>query len=101
MAITAAALALEIGVTQARAEQLLLVAKALCKQYAPFAPAPVKDESVIRCAGYLAGQPHAAIRSESIGDVRTAFAVTHISALRHSGAMSLLSPWKIRRGGAV
>ena len=54
-----------------------------------------------RTAGYLAEQPAAALYSEQIGDVQRRYAATHVSALRHSGSMALLSPWKQRRAGAV
>ncbi len=101
MAVSPADLALEIGVAQARAEALLMVTTALVDRFAPDAPQPIKDEALIRTAGYLAEQPRAAIRSESIGDVATAFTPSNTSALRHSGAMALLSPWKVRRAGAI
>ena len=76
-------------------------AAALVQRYAPDAPQPIRNEAVIRTAGYLAEQPAAAVRSESIGDISTSFAPSMQSALRHSGSMALLSPWKIRRGGAI
>ena len=101
MAISPADLAVELGVTQARAERLLMVVTALVERYAPDAPEKVKDEAAIRSAGYLVEQPSASVRSESTGDLRTSFAATHVSALRHSGGMSLLTPWKIRRGGVI
>ena len=74
---------------------------ALVERYAPSAPQPVKNEAVIRTAGCLAEQPAAAIRSEGIGDISTSYAPTHVGALRHSGGMSLLTAWKVRRAGAV
>ncbi len=101
MAVSPADLALEIGVAQARAEALLMVTTALVDRFAPDAPEPIKDEALIRCAGYLAEQPRAALRSDSVGDITTSFTPSSTSALRHSGAMALLSPWKIRRGGTV
>ena len=101
MAVSPADLALEIGVTQARAEQLLMAATALVDRFAPDAPEPIKDEATIRAAGYLVEQPRAAIRSDSVGDIATVFTPSSLSALRHSGAMSLLSPWKVRRAGAI
>ena len=74
---------------------------ALVERHAPGAPSAIKNEATIRCAGWLAQQPMAAVRSEGTGDIRTSFAPTHTSALRHSGAMALLSPWKVRRAGAI
>ncbi len=101
MAVSPADLAVELGVTQARAEALLLVTTALVDRFAPGAPEPIKDESVIRTSGYLVEQPRAAIRSDGVGDITTSYTPSSTSALRHSGAMALLSPWKIRRGGTV
>ena len=72
-------------------------ASALVEQYAPAAPQPIRDEAVIRCAAYLRDQPAAAIRAESVGPLTTDFAVSRQAALRHSGSMSLLSPWRVRR----
>ena len=99
--LTAAALAIALGTDEPVATRLLAVATEAVERYAPDAPSATQNEAVIRCAGWLAEQPTAAVRSESVGDVSTAFAPSHASALRHSGAMALLSLWKVRRGGAV
>ena len=99
--ITAAELAEAVGVDSTTAARLLAVASELVTRYAPDAPAAIQNEAVIRTAGWLAEQPAAAITGETEGDIRTAYAPTMQSALRHSGAMALLSPWKIRRAGAV
>ena len=77
------------------------VATELVERYAPDAPDAVADEAAIRCAGYLAQQPSDARRSTTVGGVSSSWAATHTSALRHSGAMALLSPFKIRRAGAI
>ena len=76
-------------------------AAALVERYAAGAPQAIKDEAVTRTAGYLAEQPAAAVRSESTGDISTSFAPSMQSALRHSGSMALLAPWKVRRAGAI
>ena len=99
--LTAAELASAIGTDATRAGHLLAVACELVERYAPGAPDPVKREAVIRCAGWLSGQPSAAIRSESTGDIATTYMPTHMGALRHSGAMGLLTAWKVRRAGAL
>ena len=99
--ITATALAEAIGVDSATATRLLAVATALVERYALEAPDAISNEAVIRTAGWLSEQPAAAIRSETEGDIITSYAPTHTSALRHSGAMALLSPWKARRAGAA
>ena len=103
MAVTidAAGLAEAIGVDLATAVRLLAVATALVNRYASAAPDAISNEATIRCAGWLAVQPSAAIRSETEGDVSTSYAPSMQSALRHSGAMSLLSTWKVRRAGAI
>lgn len=82
-------------------DRLGSTAAALVERYAPSAPQAVRNEAVIRCAGWLHEQPGASIRSEQVGDVRTEYAPTSPSALRHSGAMALLTAWKVRRARAI
>ena len=103
MAVTiiATELAEAVGVDATTATRLLAVATELVNRYAPDAPIAVANEAAIRCSGWLSEQPAAAITSESEGDIRTSYSPTMLSALRHSGAMGLLSPWKIRRAGAI
>ena len=84
-----------------RLNDLGMTAAALVERYAPGAPGEIKNEAVVRTAGWLAEQPHAAIRSEETGEISTSYNPASLSALRHSGAMALLSPWKIRRAGAI
>ena len=93
----------EIGadLTDDRANALGATASALVESYAPSAPQAVKNESTIRTAGYLTEHPSAAVRQDTVGDVTVGYAAGNVSALRHSGAMSLLSPWKKRRAGAI
>ena len=103
-ALTAAraCMAAAIGATDdATIDRLGSTVAALVEQYAATAPQSVKNEAVIRCAGWLFEQPAGSITNEAEGDIRTGFAPTMHSALRHSGAMALLSPWKVRRAGAV
>ena len=99
--LTAAELAEAVGVDATTATRLKAVAAALVERYAPDAPDAVANEAAIRTAGWLAEQPSAAIRSETEGDIQTSYSPTMLSALRHSGGMALLSPWKIRRAGAI
>ena len=97
-----ACLATAIGIADEPViERLGAAAAALVERHAPGAPQPIKTEAVIRCAGWLAQQPAASVRSESVGDIRTSYMPAGLSALRHSGAMALLATWKIRRGGAI
>ena len=99
--LTAAQLAEAVGVSLTTAGRLLAVAGGLVERYAPDAPHAISNEAAIRTAGWLAEQPAAAIRAETEADISTSYAPSMQSALRHSGAMALLSPWKIRRAGAI
>ena len=99
--ITAAELSAAIKQPQDTAERLLPVVTELVENYAEHAPESVQNESAIRAAGYLAQQPADARRSTTVGGVSSSWAATHVSTLRHSGGMALLSPWKIRRAGSI
>ena len=76
-------------------------APALVERYAPSAPQRIRDLAVIRVVQYVLARSGAAIsmRSEGLGDWKQSIEVlpSQISPLRHSGAMSLLTAWKIRR----
>ena len=85
----------------ATVQRLGSTAAALVERYASGAPQVVKDEAVVRCSSWLREQPSAAVRSESVGDISTSYAATHMSALRHSGAQALLTGRKVRRAGAI
>ena len=99
--LTAADLADAIGADTATAARLLEVATALVDRFTTGAPASIRREAVIRCAGWLHEAPASGARMESEGEIRTAFSPAMTGALRSSGAMGLLSPWKIRRAGAI
>ena len=103
MAVTlkSSALADVLGVDSSTADRLLDVAILLVESYAPLAPDAVSNEAAIRTAGWLHETPHGNIRSESEGDITTSYAIASMSALRHSGAMALLSVWKVRRAGTI
>ena len=97
---TALAAALPDGADVAR---LGPVAAALVEEYSPGAPQPIRDEAVIRCSGWLyESTPGLADSKLSAGPVEVSrtFAPGY-SALRHSGAMALLSRWKVRRAGRI
>ena len=87
--------------TDDRVKALGGAAAALVEAYAPDAPQAVKNEAVIRCAGWLTGQPSSNIRGEAAGELSIEYAPSMQSALRHSGAMALLTTWKVRRAGAI
>ena len=101
MAVTADDIAQATGLDATRAASVLAAVTALVEKYAPDGPEAVKDEATIRCAGWLAQSPAAAVRSETEGDVSTAFAPSMTGAMQASGAKGLLSPWRVRRAGAA
>ena len=96
---------------------MLEVASALVIAYAPNAPDKVQNEAVIRTVGWLLETPRGSIRSRTerrdvegaiedpgrrtSNETRVQYATSEKGALRHSGAMSLLSPWKQRRAGVI
>ena len=65
----------------------LAVADELVKKYAPEAPEHVRNQATIQCASYLYSGWNG---SKPPPD-----------ALRHSGAVSLLSRWRVHRAGVV
>lgn len=92
---------LDGGITDDRVDALGAAAAALVERYAAGAPQSIKNEAVIRCAGYLADMPAASLTMSTVGPMTLQLAPARQSALRHSGAMALLSPWKVRRAGAI
>ena len=76
-------------------------ASALVEREAPGAPQAVRDEALIRCAGWLREAPAAGVRMESAGEISTSFTPSATGALRASGALALIARWKIRRAGAI
>lgn len=74
---------------------------ALVERYAPGAPQVIRNEAVVRCSGWLAQQPAAAVRGERLGELGIDYMPSMVGALRHSGAMGLLTAWRIRRAGSI
>ena len=70
-------------------------------QYAPDAPAVVLKEAAARTAAYLWNMNRGPLVRERVGDQEAEVNVTRHAAFRHSGAMSLVSPWKVRRAGSI
>ena len=100
--LTISELAAALAVNDALATRLLQVASLLVDHYAPAAPAVIQNEAVIRTAGWLLETPAGAVRSEATGDIRTSYdGARSLGALRNSGAMGLLSAFKVRRAGAI
>ena len=102
MVLTPGDLSLEIGANEHRATRLLSVAAAAVEAYAPAAPEVLKDEAVIRFAGYLANSDFGGFRSESFEAIGThEYTTNHAAAFRNCGAAMLLTRFKVRRAGVV
>ena len=81
--------------------QLGAVASVRVQQYAPQAPQAIRDEAVIRFAGYLASRPKP-IRALDMGNTRVEFATAGLSRpFVYSGARALLDPFRRRRALAA
>ena len=87
--------------SEERAGELGAVAAAMVEQYAPGAPQALRDEAVIRFAGYLAQSDFGTIAKEGIGPRDVEYVTNHASAFRNSGAAMLLTRWRVRRAGAI
>ncbi len=105
MAALAAAARPEIDLFQSdddrELDRVIEVAAHLVCRWCPEAPDVVLKEAVLRCAGWLKDAPRENLISEGVGEMRAEFAAGQIAALRHSGAMAVLSPWKVRRAGVI
>ena len=99
--LTSSALAQALAINSTLADRLLAVGSALVTRYAPDAPDALSNEATIRVAGWLAEAPSSGARIEAIGDISTTWSPNMTGALRASGAMGLLSPFKVRRAGAI
>ena len=101
--ITAGELATAIGADVATATRLLSVVEPLVERYAPDAPEPIKNESIIRSAGWLHQVAPTNVRRKEIGEVRIERVPSMAAAnpLRASGALALLTHYKRRRAGAI
>ena len=85
-----------------RAGEIGELAAALVERYSPGAPADVKDEAVIRFAGYLSqSASFGAIRKGGVGPLSVEYITNHASMFRNSGAAAILTHWKIRRAGVI
>ena len=81
--------------------QLGMVASARVEQFAPRAPQAIRDEAVIRFAGYLASRP-SPIRTLEAGSLRMEFATSGLTRpFVYSSARALLAPFVRRRALAV
>ena len=101
--LTAAVIATELGADATQATRLLAAASELVTNYAAAVPDAVLNEAVLMISGWLWGSASSrgGIKSESAGPLKISYAVHEKNALRHSGAMALLSPYKVRRAAAI
>ena len=88
-----------------QAQRLGPVAADLVEKYSPHAPQAIRNEAVILVVAWLGSQtsgvnPGMEIRIGNVTMNRRRYR-GEISALRHSGAMGLLSAWKVRRAGKL
>ena len=110
--VTAAVTGIIIGTTMpigggGRVAEVAQTALVLCHTYAPGTPDEILRESAIRVTAWLIGtRPNA--RSEKKSDPSGAALditfqnqSTTPNALRNSGALSLLAPYKVRRAGVI
>ena len=91
----------ETALSDTALKRLGSVSAELVERYASEAPPNCKTEAVIRTIGWLAARPADSRMSQSAVGVDTQWAPGMTGALRHSGAMSILSPFKIRRAGKI
>ena len=76
-------------------------ASALVEAYASGAPEALRREAMIRVSGWLLDTPADNLRSEQAGDVRADYAPSMRGAMLHSGAKSLLYPWRTKTAGVA
>ena len=101
--ITAGELATAIGSDASTATRLLSVTEALVERYAPDAPEAIKNEAIIRSAGWLYQVTPTNLRTKKIGEISIERVPSMAAAnpLRASGALAILTHYKRRRAGAI
>ena len=73
-------------------------AVALVERYAPAAPASIANRAVLAVVEFLDWTQVPTLKFERTGDQSTIWDTKlTTNALRGSGAMAMLSPWKVRR----
>ena len=87
------------SLTDDRAAALGETASALVERFAPDAPGAIKNEAVIRVAGWMHAREPKPMQGITVGGMRLDFRERFFSpdALRNSGARPLLTPWRVRR----
>ena len=87
------------SLTDERAGQLGESASALVERFSPGAPQAIKNEAVIRTAGWLFARKPQPVQSVTTGPIKIDFRERFYApdGLRNSGARALLTPWRTRR----
>ena len=84
------------------AGRLLAVTQAIVERFAAGAPVEVRNEAIIRLAGWLRASPPADIAPTGVGSIRFFWKSDNDrAALRKSGAAGLLAPWRRPRALVV
>ena len=100
--LTAADLMLDVaGLTDRSAARLLAVATERVQRYAPSAPTVMQNEAAIRFIGYLVEAGYGGVRNRTVGPLTVERVTNHAAAFRNCGASSLLTQYKVRRGGVI
>ena len=97
--VTAEALVAAVGLDATEAARLAPVVTVMVDRYAPSAPLVLRAEAAIRIAGWLADSPASNLRGSTIGPISYDFAPSQRGALLHSGAKSLLYPYRVKTAG--
>ena len=69
--------------------------------YAMLAPDPAKDEALVRASAWLIESLGPAISQDVPDGGQVQEVASQASWMRYSGAMSLLSRWRVRRAGTI
>ena len=90
------------GLDDARVQRLGKMAADRVESYSPGAPQNTKDTAVELYAGYINQARRGNLSKLNTGGIDLEFGTFNFAAaFRHSGAMALLSPYKVRRAGAI
>ena len=89
----------ELVLSDSRLDMMAETACEIVQRYAPMAPDAMKREAVFRLVGYLYGSDYGGIASEATGPRTVTYTPNHADFARRSGALALLSPYRIRRAG--
>ena len=84
-----------------RADSIGAMASARIERTAPGAPQAVKDEAMIRYAGYVSNAGFGAVAKEGIGPKDVEYVTRHAPAWLNSGAAAIIAPYVKRRAAAI